>query len=510
MHLSGHLDISLDQLLDQLPDAVCAVDADSRFIFISAAGERIFGYAPAEMLGRSMYDFIHPDDRERTIQAAKDIAAGSAVPGFRNRYVGRDGRVVPIMWSGRAVDCGIKFAPAGMRVAVARDVSRLHEAEQRQAALYAIAECANTHIGDLRSLLAKVLPLLASVMPIRECGILLQPVEDAAPSHRTTEGGHHPTEMPPAKPSRSTRIVVGGSPPGPHGADRASARFDAEHDLAWGAAIMKSAGAGPPVDPWTQPVLQCAAHAESAPDDWHGVALRCHNDVLGVFFVHMALHNSLPSAIGFAGASSADASCDRRGFEVDTGFLRFVATQLAAVVARQQTESRLRHMAAHDALTDLPNRALLADRLRSALALNQRTPSSEVALLYLDLDGFKNVNDRFGHATGDALLTAVARRLSGCVRGTDTVARIGGDEFLLMLQGVDAAMAAQTVTMMVQHAFDEPFEIADDALRISPSIGCVLAPRHAVDAETLIQMADAAMYRAKRAGGNQLKMALAD
>jgi diguanylate cyclase (GGDEF)-like protein/PAS domain S-box-containing protein len=491
MSLNGHLDISLDRLLDLLPDAVCAVDAENRFIFISAGGERIFGYAPEEMLGRSMYDFIHPEDRERTRQAAGNIAAGIATSSFRNRYVRKDGHVVPIMWSARVTDHPNEVGPPGMRVAVARDFSYLHAAELRQTALYSIAECANTHIGDLYELLTKVIALVAPVIPVRACGILLQPVDEAASAYSANENGPDRGGIPSVDASRMTRIMVNRPPSDSDGDADSSGHFDAEHDFKWGAAVIRSASAQPLSDPCARPVLQCAAHAELPPDDWQGVELRYHNNVLGSFFVHIALN-------------------DPQSSEVDSGFLRFVATQIAAVVARQQTEARLRHMAAHDTLTDLPNRALLSDRLRGALALTQRNPASEVALLYLDLDGFKDVNDRFGHSTGDALLKAVARRLSGCVRTTDTVARIGGDEFLLLLQGDDAATAAQAVTTMVQHVFDEPFEIGDHVLRISPSIGCVIAPRHAGDAETLMRLADAAMYRAKRAGGNQLKMALAD
>lgn len=487
MQTDGLLDVSLDRLLSLLPDAVCVVDAANRFVFVSEAGERIFGYPPAEMLGRSIYDFIHPDDQARTGDNVQQITAGRSTPGFRNRYVRKDGGVAQIMWSARAANIGDGPAVPGLRVAVARDVAVLHAAEQRQAALYAIAECANTHMGDLHGLLAKVLALLAQVIPVRACGVLL--AQDAAAGTGTgpaadDDGADRPStaaaSAPPGTPQMTRTIASLDSAPG------------ASRDFTWGAVVMREAGRPVPEDAQAGAALQCAAHAEPVPADWQGFPLRYYDDCLGVFFVHRSPDEE----------PSADAA--------DEVFLRFVTTQIAAVVAREQAQERLRHMAAHDALTDLPNRALLADRLRGALAMHHRNPAAQVALLYLDLDGFKEINDRFGHATGDALLQVVARRLQHCVRATDTVARIGGDEFLLLLRGDDAAMAAQAVTRMVQRAFDEAFEIAEHVLRISPSIGCVLAPRHATDADTLMRMADAAMYRAKRAGGNQLKMALAD
>ncbi len=130
--------------------------------------------------------------------------------------------------------------------------------------------------------------------------------------------------------------------------------------------------------------------------------------------------------------------------EQDKELLQYVCAQVATAIERQQLYARLKRMAQYDQLTQLPNRGLLKDRLKAALA-GARDASGSMALLYVDLDRFKQVNDTFGHAVGDMLLQTVASRLKGCVRDTDTVARIGGDEFVVLLHSIHAAEDADSV-----------------------------------------------------------------
>jgi diguanylate cyclase len=175
--------------------------------------------------------------------------------------------------------------------------------------------------------------------------------------------------------------------------------------------------------------------------------------------------------------------------------------------ARQEADAlahanaRLEHSATHDALTDLPNRVLLADRLEQAIAHADRA-GNRFALLLVDLDHFKAVNDSLGHAAGDELLAEVARRLRGAVRKSDTLARFGGDEFVLIVNDVNAAPEIEGVIRAVCDCLTRPIELADLEVHVSLSVGVSLYPSDGADRETLLKHADVAMYQAKRAGRN--------
>jgi diguanylate cyclase (GGDEF)-like protein/PAS domain S-box-containing protein len=174
------------------------------------------------------------------------------------------------------------------------------------------------------------------------------------------------------------------------------------------------------------------------------------------------------------------------------------------VTAARDLSAKLARLALHDNLTDLPNRALFADRLDQALARAHRS-GNVAALLFVDLDRFKAVNDSLGHAIGDQLLQAVADRLLTCVRGSDTVSRYGGDEFIILLADVAHAQDAALCAEKIISALATPYELNGHTLRIGASIGISIAPEHATDGETLLKYADIAMYQAKRSGANNYK-----
>jgi diguanylate cyclase (GGDEF)-like protein len=174
--------------------------------------------------------------------------------------------------------------------------------------------------------------------------------------------------------------------------------------------------------------------------------------------------------------------------------------ELAAANQRLlQSEQRQRDLAQHDALTGLANRSLFSDRLTQSIAAAQRD-KTRLALLYLDLDKFKPVNDTHGHSIGDALLTEVARRISGRVRESDTVARIGGDEFVVLLRGIDSTHDAVNVGNSIRTSLNQAFLIEANKLMISCSIGIAIYPDHGNTETELSRRADEAMYRAKKAG----------
>lgn len=176
------------------------------------------------------------------------------------------------------------------------------------------------------------------------------------------------------------------------------------------------------------------------------------------------------------------------------------------VTERVHAAEEYRHLAHHDTLTGLPNRRLLADRLDQALALAGRS-GHLVALLLLDLDDFKIINDTDGHSAGDAVLVTIAGRLNSLVRKIDTVARLGGDEFVILLQEMGQPSDAARVAEKVIEAIRQPVAVGVRQYRLGVSVGIAHSPDHAVDMEGLMQKADIAMYRAKQAGGDSYRFA---
>jgi len=174
------------------------------------------------------------------------------------------------------------------------------------------------------------------------------------------------------------------------------------------------------------------------------------------------------------------------------------------ITERKRREAEDRFLAHHDSLTGLPNRRLLDDRLRQALHLAQRR-DARVAVMLVDLDDFKLVNDRFGHNGGDAALREVALRLSACMRKADTLARQGGDEFVVVIPELAHDGDCDIVAGKILSALEPPVRVEGAEVRLGASIGVSLFPQDARDGEALLRNADAAMYRAKQSGGNRFR-----
>lgn len=183
-----------------------------------------------------------------------------------------------------------------------------------------------------------------------------------------------------------------------------------------------------------------------------------------------------------------------------------VATLVQDVTARRLREAEIEHRSYHDSLTGLPNRILLGDRLKVML-LQARRRGSKVAVLFVDLDDFKRINDAHGHDAGDHVLKCLASRLRTAVRQEDTIARYGGDEFVVALSGIARPEDAQAVATKMVQVLSEPIPYHGHNLRITPSVGVSLYPDHAETPEALVSFADAAMYRAKQDGGNRERFA---
>lgn len=176
------------------------------------------------------------------------------------------------------------------------------------------------------------------------------------------------------------------------------------------------------------------------------------------------------------------------------------------ILKRTRAEERLPHEALHDPLTNLPNRHLLYDRIEHALARSKRDPDIFSALLYLGLNKFKPVNDTLGHKTGDQLLIEVAKRMKSTVRDVDTVGRMGGDEFAILLEGSSTQEKVISIIGRIQKSFTLPYEWDQHSVNIGASIGAVINIASYEQIEDIIRDADIAMYCAKTTGGGQFKI----
>jgi diguanylate cyclase (GGDEF)-like protein len=217
------------------------------------------------------------------------------------------------------------------------------------------------------------------------------------------------------------------------------------------------------------------------PLSWLGVPLKSERGIIGVLVVQ----------------SYSGKTCYT---ETDLDLLHYVSVQVATAIEHKTMLTRLEYMAQYDQLTGLPNRELFIDRLHVALA-QARRDQKLLALLFIDLDKFKSVNDTLGHAVGDLLLKRVAERLNQCVRAADTVARLGGDEFVVLIDGIRSEDNAFLCAEKIHKVFVEPFEIEQQHIEISPSIGVAVYPTHGEDEDQLLKYADMAMYDAKKLGG---------
>ncbi|MCL1633396.1 diguanylate cyclase [Luteimonas sp. SX5] len=439
----------LTAVMDLLLDAVCVVDRDGRYLYVNAGFERIMGYRADEVIGAPMIERVHPDDRERTLQAAREIMAGEPKLHFQNRYVRKDGRVVDIQWSAHWSD------EERVRIAVGHDITELKRAETMQAALLAISEAAHAE-GDLQALFRRIHRIIGRLLPAANFFVALRDQEHGMVEfpYFVDEHDEAPAPLSLETPTLSNEVIRSGQ------------------------ALLLTPDTLAELHAHQEPVIGHAAL------DWLGVPLGTANGVIGALVVQ-SYHS------------------ETRYTSLDKQLLQFVSTQVASAIERKRNQAWLEHLVGHDALTGLPNRNRFHERLEQALETANRD-SLRLGLLYLDLDGFKRINDRHGHDLGDQLLREAGERIRQCVRQTDMVARLGGDEFVVLLYGIAHPGHATAVAEAIRTALERPFLLEGQAAHISASIGVALHPEDGEEKKPLLRHADNAMYAAKREGGNRL------
>jgi diguanylate cyclase (GGDEF)-like protein/PAS domain S-box-containing protein len=439
------------------------VSADWRWIEVNDALCGFLARSREELLGHSPAEITHPEDvgMSRGV-VERGLRQDRHAQTFVKRYVRPDGEIV---WA--SVD-SLRFDRRGgvpFFYCLIRDITaqqRAHTRLSRHAAEQsAVARLGRFALGEqsLDALTHEVASVVATTLEIDHCVVMEREIDGSA--LRAVAGvGLHEGVL------RGMRI------PSPPGSLLALAMSQSEP------LVVEDVTADPRVR--GEPLLN-----EFIVGSGMSVLVRTRTDAWGLLAVY---------------------SDTTRAFDADeVEFLAAVANVVSGAVERHRVEEDIRHRALHDPLTGLPNRMLALDRLAGALARRRRDEGA-VAVVLLDLDHFKLVNDSLGHEAGDALLTTLAPRLRDAVRPSDTVARLGGDEFLVVCEDLDGARAAVHVAERLVAAVRQPLILGDTEHFASASIGIALAESADADPQTLIRDADAAMYRAKERGRGRYEL----
>jgi diguanylate cyclase (GGDEF)-like protein/PAS domain S-box-containing protein len=448
--------VSVQTLIDWLPDNVWVKDANSRFVISNKATAVQIGLASADLIGKTDFD-LHPAELAEGFVAAEQEIIRSGQPMIdHEEYVIDPTGAKRWMLSTKVPlrdDRDEIFGLAG----ISRDITERRLADAWREGQARILEMIAMS-APLEEVLEQLMHLVESQLTGIFCSVLLL----------DEDGAHLRHGAAPSLPSAYTR-AVDGVRIGPNAGSCGTAVHRRE-------AVIVSDIMSDPL--WEDGRELAAAHDYRS--CWSTPILSHRGDVLGAFALY---------------------SREVRQPSASEVRLMELPSRLAGIaIERKRAEDRIYFMANHDALTELPNRILLKDRLSQALLYAQRY-DRRVAVAFIDLDNFKIINDSLGHSVGDELLKAVAARMVGCVRSTDTVVRLGGDEFVIVLfdQPTDADVIAATV-QKIRTAVGEPVRLEGHDVRVTSSVGVAIYPNDGASVDTLLCNADAAMYRAKENG----------
>jgi len=455
--------------LEHVDAAVCAVDAEGRITSFNPAAERMFGYDEAEVLGRSPLDLLNAEPRRRT-EAAREavLADGRHASAWRlRRKSGEE-------FDGHIHTVAVSDDHGGLKgmVAVYQDLSErlaliaaLERKAAQQAAVAALGERA-LEAEHPSALVDRAVEMVRQTLQVEL--VALFELVDEGRMLALAAGAGFPDDF------VGHTTVPGGWVDGQEGFTLIRREPVIVDDARRERRFVQAALVGD---------LGAIAGAS--------VVVQGHGGTHAV----LAAYAARP------GAFTAE----------DVTFLQSMANVLGDALDRFAGEEEIRHRGLHDPLTELPNRTLVLDRLAQAVARVDRTGPAHprIALLFLDLDHFKNINDGLGHRAGDDVLCQVADRLRAAVRPVDTVGRFGGDEFVVLCEDVIDEAMARTIAERLAASFEKPFRAGGDDHVLGASIGVALMDTGAdavLDPDALLRDADAAMYRAKEAGRSRIEV----
>ncbi|HSB20322.1 MAG TPA: diguanylate cyclase [Anaeromyxobacteraceae bacterium] len=553
------------QLVELVPDGI-AVHCDGKLVFVNGAGARLFGAATSEeLLGRPIFDLVHPSSRAFAADRVRQVLEGRELPLAEELLLRLDGTALPVEIA--AMPFRHQGRPAAL-VAL-RDLTRHRRAERVQAALFRIAEVASS-APDMETLYASIHAIVGELTYAQNFYVALadddgatirfpyfvdavDPNPGAIVPGRTLTGYVLRSGQPLlCSPEVFARLasqgaveLVGGASldwlgvPLKRGeqtfgvlavqsyseghrfteADRELLTFVSQHvataiDRTRASESLRESEAKFRTLAETTPIAifisqggslryvnPAMAAATGFPrEELEGMTLRA--------LVHPSVRQRLAADGGLEpGEHELPFVCQdgsERWFSISVGRLEYDGQPAVLGTAhdtteRKRAEQQIRDLAFQDALTGLPNRRLFTDRLQLAVAQAHRS-GQHLAVLFLDIDRFKIINDSLGHSVGDELLREVGRRLQQTIREGDTVARLGGDEFILLLPGLSRGPDLARVAGKLLEALRLPFQPGGREVRITASLGGSLFPEDGADVEALIQSADTAMYRAKDQG----------
>jgi diguanylate cyclase (GGDEF)-like protein/PAS domain S-box-containing protein len=457
-------------ILNSLGDGLCALDPDGRLLFINPRGESLLGWLEAELVGRELLPLLltSPIDEQAGERPSLStlVGAGETYRSEDDVFVCKDGTPLPVSYVVTPLASQGRLSGA---VLVFRDMT-MHK--QRLAA--------QTQLVRRESLL-RLARRLASESDVEQ--VLTDLLDEAVAVLGCPDGTLTRWDA-----ARGVLVPVRNTVPTAN-----------EYTV-----IKPGEGVSGRAIERRAPVMLNDYQAESGSETPAGKA-----------GVRAAVAVPLLHEGRLMGALSANTYDPTRKFtDEDAEVLELLAGIASAILASlertaelaeanrhlRQARDQAQHQALHDGLTGLPNRTLLRDRLQQAI-LGVGREEAGLTLLMMDLDRFKDVNDTLGHHTGDELLLQVGARLRSALRASDTVARMGGDEFAVILPMARTAEVAARVADALVRALEQPFTLAGQAVSIGASIGIAVFPEHGADAKTLLRHADVAMYAAKRSGG---------
>ncbi|MEN3292017.1 MAG: hypothetical protein V7642_1270 [Burkholderiales bacterium] len=504
-------------------DVLAVFDDEGRFLRVNEAAREIIGYEPEELLGRRHLEFIVPGEQEKAKAVAASLRRKNTVQDFENRWIRKDGSIVHLSWAVRwANDRGLTYATA-------RDVSESYHAQtelhKSNARLFSMLES----IGDaffavdrdwrvtyvnrrtaefigrppaeiIGKLVWEAAPEIrhSSVFPYYEkamasrkpaffesyyeptCAwleIRAYPFEDGLSVFFHDVTARRKAENAIRENEQRLRELIEMTPAGYILTD-AQGKF-----VAVNPALRHMSG-------YTQEELIGRSLKELFPVCPVGGALPVQGGLCSVHGKEAAVRHKQGHLVYVL--VNANINRDAEGHALS------VTAFLTDITERKQAESRLEQLATHDALTGLPNRALLNDRVQQML--NSAPRNETIAVMFIDLDRFKEVNDSMGHEPGDILLREVGRRLQKNLRPNDIVARLGGDEFVVVAHCSQGSDSAERIVGKLFAALAAPVDISGQEVVVGASIGISMFPQDGTTKEVLFQNADTAMYRAKAAG----------